>query len=203
MGHGIHQMDLMLHLLGDWREVRAVAPRLERDVETEDVSAAIVTLESGAPMTVINSILSPREESYLRMDFTEATVEVGHLYGYRNADWRITPAPHVDNPQRVAAWWPEQDVASSHIAALGALLDSMARGERPAVSGHDGRRSLELVAGLYQSAFTDHAVTRDVLVPDNPFYDSMDGGRSLTSDEGPVRDWRPERLAGPVRAAVR
>ena len=48
MGHGIHQMDLLLHLLGDWSEVRAMAGRLVHDVESEDVSTALVRFESGA-----------------------------------------------------------------------------------------------------------------------------------------------------------
>src|SRR5262249_1118914 len=42
MGHGIHQMDLLLSLLGEWTEVRAMAGRLDRRVETEDVSMAMV-----------------------------------------------------------------------------------------------------------------------------------------------------------------
>ena len=48
MGHGIHQMDLMLSILGPWQEVIAVASRRARPTATEDLSAAIVTFESGA-----------------------------------------------------------------------------------------------------------------------------------------------------------
>src|SRR5438270_1136208 len=94
MGHGIHQMDLMLSLMGDWTEVRAATATLARDVETEDVSMAIVRFASGAVVSMVNSVLSPRETSYLRFDFPEATVELTHLYGYDNANWTWTPAPH-------------------------------------------------------------------------------------------------------------
>ena len=38
-------------------------------------------------------MLSPREESCLRFGFEHATVEVTHLYGYGDDDWRIAPAP--------------------------------------------------------------------------------------------------------------
>ena len=41
MGHGIHQMDLLLSILGDWTEVVAVAARQARPTITEDLSAAI------------------------------------------------------------------------------------------------------------------------------------------------------------------
>ncbi|GAA4428012.1 Gfo/Idh/MocA family oxidoreductase [Georgenia halophila] len=174
MGHGIHQFDLALNLLGDWDEVRAMMGTLDRDVETEDVSMAMVRLESGAMMSVVNSLLSPRETSYLRFDFTDATVELSHLYGYDDTSWVWTPAKHVAE-ETVATWAPTANVASSHAVQLRALLDAMDAGERPPSSGADGRRSLELVAGLYASAITGRPVARTELTPDNPFYHSMSG----------------------------
>ncbi|WP_308066842.1 Gfo/Idh/MocA family oxidoreductase [Microtetraspora sp. AC03309] len=42
MGHGIHQMDVLLSVLGRWSEVRAMAGTLDRRIDTEDVSMAAV-----------------------------------------------------------------------------------------------------------------------------------------------------------------
>ncbi|GAA2850793.1 hypothetical protein GCM10020220_045230 [Nonomuraea rubra] len=101
--HGVHQMDLMLSVFGDWAEVRAMAGRLDRPIETEDVSLAMVRFENGAMGSVVTSVLSPREESYLRFDFADATVELRHLYGYGNADWTSTSplwSPPEDVPQQ-------------------------------------------------------------------------------------------------------
>jgi predicted dehydrogenase len=181
MGHGIHQMDLMLSLLGDWSEVTAVMSTTARATETEDVSMAIVRLESGATVSVANSLLSPRETSYLRFDFEHATVELEHLYGYDNAHWRWTPAPHVRDADAVASWPPVEDEPSSHRAQLAALLDAMERGERPRASGPDGRRALELVTGMYRSALTGTTVRRRDLTPDDGFYHAMHGGDADTA----------------------
>ncbi|WP_435110803.1 Gfo/Idh/MocA family protein [Nocardiopsis synnemataformans] len=181
MGHGIHQMDLMLSLLGDWSEVTAVMSTTARSTETEDVSMAIVRLESGATVSVANSLLSPRETSYLRFDFEHATVELEHLYGYDNAHWRWTPAPHVRDTDAVASWPPVEDQPSSHRAQLAALLDAMGRGERPRASGRDGRRALELVAGMYRSALTGTTARRRDLTPDDGFYHAMHGGDADTA----------------------
>ena len=184
MGHGIHQMDLMLALLGEWTEVRAMAGRLDRDVRTEDVSMALVRFASGAMASVVNSVLSPREESYLRFDFTEATVELTHLYGYDNSHWRYTPAP-----DREGRWQlPKDEVRSSHAAQLPLLLDAMDLGERPPVSGRSGRETLELVTALYRSAFTGEPVRRDQLGPDDPFYHHLHGG---------ISGWAPEENLSP------
>ncbi len=179
MGHGIHQMDLMLSLLGDWSEVRAMMGTLERDVETEDVSLACVRFESGALVSMVNSILSPRETSYLRFDFTDATVELSHVYGYGNDDWTWTPAPHVTDEARIASWRPVENVRSSHGAQLAELLASFRARERPRASGRDGRRVLELITGLYRAASTGEAVRREAIGVDDPFYWTMSGDAGI------------------------
>ncbi|MBO3748020.1 Gfo/Idh/MocA family oxidoreductase [Streptosporangiaceae bacterium NEAU-GS5] len=162
MGHGIHQMDLLLSVLGEWTEIRAMAGRLDRDIETEDVSMAVVRFAGGAMATIVNSLLSPREESYLRFDLTDATVELRHLYGYRNADW-TSSSP---------LWNPPDDVPSSHEAQLGALLDAYEKGENPGMSG---RPALELITGIYASAFTGRPVMRAELTSGHPYYRRLDG----------------------------
>ncbi|MDB1090062.1 Gfo/Idh/MocA family oxidoreductase [Streptomyces sp. ACA25] len=169
MGHGIHQIDLLLSVLGEWDEIRAMAGRLDRDVEAEDVSMAMVRFADGAMAAVVNSLLSPREESYLRFDFADTTVELSHLYGYRNADW-TSSSP---------LWQPGEDVPSSHAAQLGALLDAYERGERPPVSGTEARRPLELITGLYAAALTGQPVRRSELTSEHPFHDRMNGGLTL------------------------
>ncbi|MGW8949446.1 Gfo/Idh/MocA family protein [Streptomyces sp. NPDC055709] len=184
MGHGIHQYDLLLHLLGEWSEVRAMAGRLVHDTESEDVSTALVRFESGALGTVVNSVLSPDEVSRIRIDCADATVELTHLYGHTNDDWAYTPAPHVA-PERPDAWRsPAADVPSSHAAQFGALLDAHERGVRPPGSGHDARRTLEFAAALYKSAFTGLPVLAGEIVPGDPFYPAMHGNHP---------DWSPER----------
>lgn len=176
MGHGIHQMDLLLDLLGPWSEVRAMAGRLVHDVETEDVSTALVRFESGAMATVVNSVLSPDEVSRIRIDCERATVELTHLYGHSNADWSLTPAPGV--PDDEAAAWRDfgADVPSSHLAQLRELVASMRAGRRPRSSGADGRTSLELITALYKSAFTDTTVRRGEIGPGDPYYTALHGG---------------------------
>ncbi|SEG90414.1 Predicted dehydrogenase [Nonomuraea solani] len=164
--HGVHQMDLMLSVFGDWTEIRAIAGRLDRPIETEDVSMAMVRFDNGAMASVVTSVLSPRQESYLRFDFADATVELRHLHGYRNADWTSTSP----------LWNPPEDLPSSHDTQLGLLLDAYERGERPPASGADARRAMEFVTGLYASAFTGRPVRRDEITPDNPFYHRLDGG---------------------------
>jgi Predicted dehydrogenases and related proteins len=175
LGHGIHQMDLMLAILGPWREVVAVAARQAKPTATEDLSCAIVTFDCGAVATVVNSLVSPRQTSYLRFDFTEATVELAHLYGYSDADWTITGIP--GHEERVRALWTSRltGVPSGHTAQFAHVLDALEAGEPPPVTPADARLTMELVAAIYASAFTGRPVRRGEIVPGSPFYERMEG----------------------------
>ncbi|MER6711467.1 MULTISPECIES: Gfo/Idh/MocA family oxidoreductase [unclassified Streptomyces] len=186
MGHGIHQYDLMLHLLGEWEEIRAMAARLVHDTESEDVSTALVRFRSGALATVVNSVLSPDEVSRIRIDCADATVELTHLYGHSNDSWVYTPAPHVASDRAIAWRTPAHDVPSSHTAQLGALLDAYDSGTRPPGSGQDARATLEFAAALYKAAFTGRSVHAGEIGPGDPFYEAM---------HGEYPDWAPKERA--------
>lgn len=175
MGHGIHSMDFMLYQLGEWQEIRAMMGTLDRNIEVEDVSMASVRFANGAMASVTNSVLSPREVSYLRFDFQKATVELTHLYSYQNKDWQYSAAPGVAEDE-LASWrqLPE-NVPSSHAAQLQAMLASYAKGERPPVSGPDVRGTIDFLASLYKSAITGQPVTRGSITSGDPFYRSMNG----------------------------
>jgi predicted dehydrogenase len=184
MGHGIHQMDMLLDVLGDWTEVSAVTRTQARRVQTEDVSLAHVTFASGAVASVVNSVLSPREETYLRYDFERATVEVAHLYGYTDKDWRVTPVEE-DEQDVLTAWESgsgetpgEAASRSGHASQFIQVLDALRAGRRPPVAPAESRRTMALIAAIYASAFTKRPVTPDDLAPGTPFYDRMNGGNS-------------------------
>jgi predicted dehydrogenase len=175
MGHGIHQMDLLAYLLGDWTEVSALARRQARQMETEDLSLAHVTFAGGAIASVVNSVLSPREESYLRFDFERATVELRHLYGYGDDDWRVTPAP--GHEEDVAAAWAvgERGVRSGHRAQFAAVLSSLRDRTPPPVTSAEALRTMRLVAGIYASAFGGRPVRPADLGPGTSFHQRMNG----------------------------
>lgn len=175
MGHGIHQMDLLTAVLGDWTQVSALAVRQARDTQTEDLSLAHVTFANGAVASVVNSVLSPREESYLRFDFEYATVEVTHLYGYGDDDWRLTPAPGYEEPV-LAAWKAgEWGRSSGHHAQFAEVVRALRTGAPPPVTVPESMRTMRLVAAVYASAFRGTTVTPADIGPGSPFYDRMAG----------------------------
>lgn len=177
---GIHLTDLFLWLMGDWREVQAMAGTLERKIEVEDSSMALVRFANGAMGTITNSVLSPRQESYMRLDLQRATVEVKTLYRYRNEHWSFSvpdnAALNGEYADALASWHAlTEDIPGRHEVQLGEILDSMALNERPPVSGLEARRILEFGASVYKSAFSGKSVTRGEITPDDPYYYAMNG----------------------------
>jgi len=177
MSQGIHTMDHLLDLLGHWEEVRAIADTLYHQIEVEDVSMALVKFANGARASIINSVLSPRQETYLRLDCEHATLELTHLYAYEAKNWKLTPAEPAASAALQAAWdaFPP-DVGSTHGAQLGALLDNLDARTVPLTSGAEARRTIEFLTALYKSAYTGTTVTRGSIQPGDPFYTAINGG---------------------------
>ena len=196
LGHGIHQIDLLLHLLGPWKTLTATAVRLDRPVQFEDVSLATVIFENGAVGTVINSLLSPDELSRIRIDADGGSLEVDHLYGYSDADWKFRPAPDAAraatfglNPgdrdadgaasdAAVDPWTASAgaDAPSNHQAQISRLVDDLLAGRTHETTLASTRPTMEFVSALYASALTGGPVDRADLVPGHPFYAALNGG---------------------------
>ena len=199
LGHGIHQIDLLLHLMGPWETLDARAARIARPVEFEDVSLAMVTFASGAVGTVVTSLLSPRELSRIRVDTDGGTLEVNHVYGYRDADWSWTPTPdataaaslgrdpgrpsngdagHPGTAGRDDVWVASagSDLPSNHAAQIDQLVDDMLADRRHDTTLASTRPTMEFVTALYTSSIERETVRRRDMTPANRFYHRLDGG---------------------------
>jgi predicted dehydrogenase len=203
LGHGIHQIDLMLQLMGEWESLHATAARLARPVEFEDVSMAVVRFADGAVASVVNSLLSPRELSRIRIDTTAGTLEVNHVYGYGDADWSWFAAPgevaalaNGRNPGSVAAGprgerpRPEDDVwtasagvdrRSGHVSQIDELVDDLLARRPHSATLASTRSTMEVVTALYASAFERTIIHRSELTPVCRFYANLHGGSPAVS----------------------
>jgi predicted dehydrogenase len=173
MGQAIHLIDLMLWLNTPWQEITAITETLNRDIEVEDASVATVRFEDRSLGAVVSSVLSPRQESRLRLDYQKATAEVVTLYRYRNEHWTVTP---IDGTQLPAgAWPPETDTVGGHTAELGMMLDALDAGQRPPAGTDEIRPTIEFLSALYKSGMTREPVKQGEIQPGDPFYEHVSG----------------------------
>lgn len=157
LGHGIHQLDLLAFLIGDWESVQGRLWRLDRETQTEDASTATIVFANGVVAQVVTSAVSPRETSSIRIDTQKATITVDHLYGHGHENWAITPAPGFEDE---AAEWalPEFEERSDHAPLLRDVFDALLAGAPLPPTADAPARSFEIVAAIYASAAADGAV---------------------------------------------
>ena len=139
-------------------------------IEIEDVSMAVVSLASGAMVNVVNSMLSPRQETELRFDFQRATVEVRCLYSYEDRDWTFTPLAGEDASGVADLWKPASAAADRHALQLSSFLDALDGRAEVLVSVPDIRPTYDLMTSLYKSAATGRVVERKSITGEDPFY---------------------------------
>ncbi len=177
---GIHLTDFMLWMMDDWSEISAMIDTLDHDIQVEDISMAHVRFKNGAMASIVNSTLSPRQETFLRMDFQKATVELTAMYRYSNENWQFSTHPDLED-EAIRAKWDAltEDFMGSHDQQLSELLDAMDTNTPPPVNGDEGRRILEFNASLYKSGFTGEIVTKGSITPDDPFYYSNNGAPEM------------------------
>jgi len=183
MIHGIHVMDLFLYLLGDWAEVRAMIGTLDRNIKVEDVSMAIVKFENNVMGSIVNTILCPRQETHLRLDFQKATIEAKYLYSYTNADWQMTQIKSSEDAALQSRFQTMgEEIPTTHGTQTAAMLDAMAKNERPPVSGLEARRTIEFITSMYKAAVTGVPVTRGSITKGDPFYTHVAGILALATN---------------------
>jgi len=188
MAHGIHTVDFLLHLLGDWEEVRAVAATQFHDIEVDDLLMAHVRFANGARASIMNSAVSPRQETKIRIDCEHATIEADYLYSYARENWRMSPSELVESDPahtaKLQTAWDSlgEDIGSLHASQLATLIKNRDEGTRPNTCGEEARRTIDLLSALYKSAFTGLPVTRGSIQPGDPFYAALNGGQGAVRD---------------------
>ncbi len=174
MNQGIHQIDLLLSLFGEWDQVVSLTATIDRQVEVDDVSAAVLLFKSGAIATITNSVVSPREETRLRLDFQRATVELEALYQDGPEQWRYSAAAD----QR-PGWepWAQTDLRGpvGHEAQLELMLDAMDGAAAVPAGVDDVRQTFDLLSSIYKSSAEGVPVRAGSIVAGDPFYDHVAG----------------------------
>ena len=167
LNQGIHYVDLLSWFMGPVAEVTAVCVTANHEIEVEDTALAIVRFGSGAVATITSStVVFPGFAQRLEISGTSGTavIEDGvltHLGLQAEA-----PDPglrgsreHLGTARPDAAARAAGIGFASHAAQIADLLAAVAQQRPPAVTGADGRTTLEIICAVYESARTGRPVT--------------------------------------------
>jgi UDP-N-acetyl-2-amino-2-deoxyglucuronate dehydrogenase len=160
MNQASHYVDLMQWLVGPVESVVAKTATLGRRIETEDTGIAVLRFRSGALGVIEVTVLTyPRNmEGSITILGEKGTVKIGGTAVNRVEHWQFADYDDDDKLVEAASTSPPTVYGFGHEGYYRNVL-AVLRGEaEPGTDGREGRKSLELILGIYESAKTGREV---------------------------------------------
>mgnify|MGYP001638261755 CR=1 FL=1 len=158
MNQGIHGVDLLQYLAGPVRRLSAVCKTQTRPIETEDSAVAILEFESGAVGTLeASTACRPGYPRRLEIcgDRGGVTLEEEDILR-----WDLPcPKPDLTAHAGAASSDPTAIDARGHERQLRNMVSAIQSGERLLVDAREGRKPVQIILSVYESAKTHSPVT--------------------------------------------
>lgn len=160
LGHAIHNHDLLCTFMGPIAKLHAFLATRVNDIEVEDCASISFQMECGALATSSITLGSAKEITRFRFCFENLTAESDTMpYAPAGGTWTFTArgdAHSQDEIDQFLAGLPTSKVGFS--GYLEALAERLQNDGTNAVTLADGRRSIELVTAIYDSARSGETV---------------------------------------------
>ena len=160
MNQASHYVDLIQWLMGPVESVMAKTATLARRIETEDTGIAILKFRSGAlGMIQVTMLAYPRNlEGSLTLLGETGSAKIGGTAVNKIEHWQFADYDDDDKLVEAVETTPPNVYGLGHEGYYRNVL-SVLRGEaKPDTDGRAGRKSLELILGIYESAKTGREV---------------------------------------------
>lgn len=171
LGHAIHAHDYLCAVLGPVARLSAFLDTRVNPIQTEDCASISFQMESGALATSSITLGANGDTSRFRFLFEGLTAESGRLpYAPANDRWTFSARGSTTQEQIIEVLSALPPVKAGFAGFLEAFDDRIDGKRNSAVTFEDGRRSLELVTAIYQSARTGAVV--DLPLRESPLYET-------------------------------
>lgn len=158
MNQASHYIDLVQWLAGPVESVMAKTATLARRIESEDSGAAVLRFRSGALGIIEVTMLTyPRNlEGSITVLGETGSVKIGGTAVNRIETWQFADYDDDDKAAEalMGAANPASIYGSGHFGYYENVLAVMRGTASPETDGREGRKSLELILGIYESART-------------------------------------------------
>ena len=160
MNQASHYVDLIQWLVGPVESVIAKTATLARRIEAEDTGIAVLKFRSGALGVIEVTMLTyPRNlEGSITILGEKGTVKVGGTAVNRVEQWTFSDYDDDDKLVESAATNPPTVYGFGHEGYYRNVLAVLRGRARAETDGRAGRKSLELILGIYESAKTGREV---------------------------------------------
>ena len=160
MNQASHYVDLMQWLVGPVDTVMAMTATQARRIEAEDSGVAVLKFRSGALGVIeVNVLTYPRNlEGSITILGEKGSVKIGGTAVNKVDHWQFDSYDDDDKLVDAASTTPPNVYGFGHEGYYRNLLPVLRGAARPDTDGRAGRKSLELILGIYESAKTGREV---------------------------------------------
>lgn len=160
MNQASHYVDLMQWLVGPVENVIAKTATLARRIEAEDTGVAVLRFRSGALGTIEVTMLTyPKNlEGSITILGEKGTVKIGGTAVNRVEKWEFADSDPDDAMVEASNTNPSSVYGFGHEGYYRNVLSVLRGNAVPDTDGRGGRKSLELILAIYESARTGREV---------------------------------------------
>jgi UDP-N-acetyl-2-amino-2-deoxyglucuronate dehydrogenase len=156
-----HYVDALYWLLGDVKSVRSEMATMARNIEAEDTGCAILHFNSGTLATINVTMLTyPKNfEGSITILGEKGTVKVGGVAVNKIEKWEFEDYDDDDRIVTESNYQPPNIYGFGHKPYYLNVISTLLETEEPFTNGRDGRKSVEIIQAIYESARHGKKVT--------------------------------------------
>ncbi|MDP8322813.1 MAG: Gfo/Idh/MocA family oxidoreductase [Candidatus Stygibacter australis] len=154
MNQASHYMDLIQWLGGPVDSVMAMTATLDHNIETEDMGTGIIRFRNGMLGTVeVTMNIFPRNlEGSITVMGKKGTVKIGGIAVNKVEHWEFKDYEDDDKLIQQCDTNPTSVYGFGHQGYLKNVIDVLHGIGEPETDGREGRKSLEIILAMYESA---------------------------------------------------
>lgn len=169
MNQAVHTVDLMQWLMGEVESVHSTMGIYNHDIETEDLTASVITFKSGAAATFVSTTCAyPGLSTDIQLYGTGGAIEADADILKR---WVLRDSEDADEEEEEmlerysggnrAVERADSTVITGHASVVEDFLAAVREGRPPMVTPCEAMKSVRIVNAIYESARTGKTVYFD------------------------------------------
>ncbi|MCV9884757.1 Gfo/Idh/MocA family protein [Metabacillus halosaccharovorans] len=160
MNQAIHNLDLLVWLMGDVDQVYSMSATRLRNIEAEDVSVGVARFSNGALgiIEAATTIYPKNLEESISIFGETGSVKIGGVTASFVEHMDIESLTEEEISEIVERVKADPLGKPGHQCIIEDIVEAIKTDREPIVTGEDGKRALELVIKLYDSADSNEPV---------------------------------------------
>ncbi|KFZ39965.1 MULTISPECIES: Gfo/Idh/MocA family protein [Thermoactinomyces] len=165
MNQAIHNMDLLLWMMGDIEEISSYHATRIRNIEAEDTSVSVIRFKNGAlgVLEAAVTIYPKNLEESLSIFGEKGTAVIGGPTANWIKEWKFEGLPDEEAQNTIRRVEQDPFGIPGHQCIIQDMTEAVLKDRKPVVSGEEGRKALSFVIGCQLAAERNRPVRMDEL----------------------------------------